>query len=39
MVSDERPVLVVHFEAIGRRAARGKVHLTRMKIDGVDRLR
>jgi YVTN family beta-propeller protein len=37
LVSDQRPLLVVHFEARGHHAARGKVRLTRMKIDGVDR--
>lgn len=34
--SDRRPLLVVHFEAVGRRAVRDQVRVTRMKIDGVD---
>jgi hypothetical protein len=35
IVADERPVLLVHFEAVDRRAPRGGVRLALMKMDGA----
>lgn len=38
IVAGERPVLVVHFEAVDRRARQDDVRLVRMKVDGVNRV-